>query len=254
MSTEVDQWVDLSPQIDDYVDEESSESFGEDAKTEGDGILGLSRNEDAGGEREIMEVISLTIMLPGDIEPNVELGHLLELRRQLARVRACLATLPRGLSVSFGVSLGSGSSNSSSHSDVVKISQPTKTPTSRSTGVDEAEYMQGPGIFWRRLTRMSRRCLWGSGLGGVWARQQTTSFIGGKKRKMSLMRVLEGEDVLVKKRRKAHAGALVVAKTLVVLEAATVPARSTFGTIMSQIGIEAFVVAPPKAPIVVVDC
>ncbi|KAK9036968.1 hypothetical protein V6N11_021891 [Hibiscus sabdariffa] len=51
-------------------------------------------------------------MLPWDTKPNVDLGHLLALIRQLAKTMTWLATLPRGLDVSFEASLGRGSSSS----------------------------------------------------------------------------------------------------------------------------------------------
>ncbi|KAK8644474.1 hypothetical protein V6N13_123780 [Hibiscus sabdariffa] len=72
--------------------------------------------EDVGGEREIVKVISLAVMFPGDIEPNVKFVYLLALNGQVARVKTWLATLPRGSNVSFEFSLSSGSSNTSSNS------------------------------------------------------------------------------------------------------------------------------------------
>ncbi|KAK8516113.1 hypothetical protein V6N12_013521 [Hibiscus sabdariffa] len=178
-----------------------------------DSRFGPFQNEDAGGEREITEVISLTVMLPGDTEPNIVLGHLLELRRQLARVRACLATLPRGSGISFGVSLGSSSSSSSSHSSEEIVSPIMVEEVMNEVkvlarfrffleGVDDAEVLVGSEHI---LEEVDGKELEVSPGFRPWRRLGTTSsFIGGKKRKKSLMEVLEGEGVPVEKRRKAH--------------------------------------------------
>ncbi|KAK9004340.1 hypothetical protein V6N11_002142 [Hibiscus sabdariffa] len=173
--------------------------------------------EDVGGEREIVKVISLAVMFPGDIEPNVKFVYLLALNGQVARVKTWLATLPRGSNVSFEFSLSSGSSNTSSNSDVVEIFPLTKTLMSRSR---EEEY--DPPIMVEEVWRNEPEVDVGSELWWCWE-QQLVSL--EKKEKGVSDGSTEGRRCSDREEEEDCYGNPMVVKTLVVPEAIVVPMR-----------------------------
>ncbi|KAK8539456.1 hypothetical protein V6N12_043082 [Hibiscus sabdariffa] len=139
LATKVDLGEDLSTQVDEHASEESVKSFEEVVRIERCGAPETDGHMDANDDLPLLRrgknLGDEEFDSWGETEPNVELGHFLLLKRELAKARAWLVTLPCDLDVSSKFSFGSISSSSFSVNPSIDVGEISHSELEVPTGI-----------------------------------------------------------------------------------------------------------------------